>query len=148
MGADLGLHLGHTTPSVWPSQGLTGSAFHMSGWLPFGAVEHRVGDLDAEFEGPMRFPLADAFDLGRVQRINLLAALFLALIPHPPGERKRMRKNALQFRVAPRTPSPAPNINAQLKLRQSDFGCSLAIRMENRYIQQDSKSGISLRRRI
>jgi len=124
----------------------SGSAFHMSGWLPFGAVARRVGDLDAEFEGLMRFPLADAFDLGRVQRINLLAALFLALIPHPPGERKRMRKNALQFCVAPRTPSPALNINAQVKLRQSDFGCP--IRMKNRYIQQDSKSGISLRRRI
>ena len=53
----------------------------------FGVVERRGdGDLDAELIGPVRFPLADALDLGGVQRIDLLAPLVLALVTHREGQ--------------------------------------------------------------
>ena len=42
-------------------------------------------DLDAELVRPMRLAFADAFDLGRVQRIDLLSALMLALARAPGG---------------------------------------------------------------
>ena len=45
-------------------------------------------DLDAELVGAMGFSLADAFDLGRVQRIDLAPSLMLALLAHPPGQRQ------------------------------------------------------------
>jgi hypothetical protein len=53
--------------------------------LAAGRATQRGGDrhLDAEFVGPMRLALADAFDLGRMQRVNLLSALMLALLAHP-----------------------------------------------------------------
>jgi hypothetical protein len=57
-------------------------------------------DLDAELVRPMRFALADAFDLGRVQRIDLLSALMLALLAHPAGEHERMGEGALQLSLA------------------------------------------------
>jgi hypothetical protein len=42
---------------------------------------------------------ADAFDLGRVQRIDLPSALMLALLAHAAGEHQRMGEDALQFGV-------------------------------------------------
>ena len=57
-------------------------------------------DLDAELVRAMRLALADAFDLGRVQRIDLLSALMLALLAHPAGEHERMGEGALQRGVA------------------------------------------------
>ena len=49
-----------------------------------GVMERRGdADLDAELVRTMRLALADAFDFGRVQRINLLAPLILALLAHP-----------------------------------------------------------------
>src|SRR5262249_51935847 len=58
-----------------------------------GAIE-RGGkrDLDAEFVRPMRLALADALDLGRVQRIDLPPALMLALLAHPLGQPQIGRK--------------------------------------------------------
>ena len=44
----------------------------------------------------MRLALADAFDLGRVQRIELLAALLLALLAHALGEQERAAKDLAQ----------------------------------------------------
>ena len=66
-----------------------------------GAIE-RGGerDLDAELIGPMGLALADALDLGRVQRIDLLSALMLALLAHPAGQHQRMGEDALQFGLA------------------------------------------------
>jgi hypothetical protein len=50
-----------------------------------GMMERRGdADFDAELIRPMRLAFADAFDLGRVQRINLFAPLVLALLAHPP----------------------------------------------------------------
>ena len=48
----------------------------------------------------MGLALADAFDLGRVQRIDLASALMLALLAHPAGEHQRMGEDALQFSLA------------------------------------------------
>ena len=49
----------------------------------------------------MRLALADAFDLGRVQRIDLASALMLALLAHPARQRQRMGEDALQLGLAP-----------------------------------------------
>ena len=57
-------------------------------------------DLDAKLVGTMGLALADAFDLGRVQRIDLPSALMLALLAHPAGEHDRMGEGALQFSLA------------------------------------------------
>jgi len=48
----------------------------------------------------MRLALADAFDLGRVNEIDLAPALMLALLAHPAGEHQRMGEDALQFSLA------------------------------------------------
>ena len=57
-------------------------------------------DFTAELVFLMRLALADAFDLGRVQRADFPAALVLALIAHPPGERESLGEQALQLRIA------------------------------------------------
>ena len=59
--------------------------------LPAPAAVERRGDrdLDAELVGLVGLALADALDLGRVQGIDLAAALALALILDAPGERER-----------------------------------------------------------
>jgi len=44
----------------------------------------------------MRLALADAFDLGRMQRIELLAALLMALLAHALGEIERAAKDLAQ----------------------------------------------------
>ena len=48
----------------------------------------------------MGFSLADAFDLGRVQRIDLASALMLALLAHPAREHQFVSEDGLQFRLA------------------------------------------------
>ena len=59
------------------------------------------GDLDAELVRPVRLPpLADAFDLRRVQGIDLPAALVFALLTHPVRQPELGREDALQFRLA------------------------------------------------
>src|SRR5471032_606862 len=44
------------------------------------------GNLDAELIRAMRLTFANAFDLGRMQRINLRPALVLTLLAHPPRQ--------------------------------------------------------------
>ena len=76
----------------------------------------RVGErgrhrhLDAELIGAMRLALADAFHLGRVQRIDprdgargqaLWATLVLALAAHPEGQRQRFGEDPAQALVTP-----------------------------------------------
>jgi hypothetical protein len=48
----------------------------------------------------MGLALADALDLWRMQGIDLLSALMLALLTHPAGEHERMGEDALQRGVA------------------------------------------------
>ena len=49
----------------------------------------------------MRLAVADAFDLGRMQRVDLLSPLMLALFAQPAAEHERMGEDAVQFGVAP-----------------------------------------------
>ena len=49
----------------------------------------------------MGLTLADAFDLGRMQRIDLLSALVLALLAHRARQHQGMGEDALQFGLAP-----------------------------------------------
>jgi len=49
----------------------------------------------------MRLGLADALQLGRVQAVDLPAALFLALRAYPPSEIKRSAKNVAQRLLVP-----------------------------------------------
>ena len=48
----------------------------------------------------MGLAFADAYDLRRVQRIDLLSELMLALLAHPAGEHQRMGEDALQLSLA------------------------------------------------
>ena len=50
------------------------------------------GDLHAELIWPVRFAFGDAFNLGRMQGIDLLAALALLLMPHRVGQRQQSRE--------------------------------------------------------
>ena len=59
-------------------------------WPPLGMVERRGdADLDAELIKAMRFAFAVAFDLGRIQQINSLASLVLALFAHTQRQHQR-----------------------------------------------------------
>jgi len=59
--------------------------------LPAGGMFHRGGDadLDPELVRPVRFALADALDLWRVQGIDLAAALAALPFQHAPGQEQR-----------------------------------------------------------
>ena len=49
----------------------------------------------------MGFSLANAFDLGRVQRIDLASALMLALLAHPPRQRQFVGEEGVKRLLAP-----------------------------------------------
>jgi hypothetical protein len=59
--------------------------------LPAGGMLHRGGDahFDPELVRLVRFALADALDLWRVQGIDLAAALAALLFQHAPGQEQR-----------------------------------------------------------
>lgn len=101
-GADLRLHVWQDLAERVAVIGIAGQRLHMGDELAaFGAMQRR-GDRDfhAKLVGPVRVALADAFDLRRMERIDLFAALVLALAAHPPGERERQREELLQSRLA------------------------------------------------
>jgi len=58
------------------------------------------GNLDAELVRAMRLALADAFDLGGVQRIDLRPPLVLALLAHPARQHQGEAKDLLE-RLSP-----------------------------------------------
>jgi hypothetical protein len=56
-------------------------------WPPFERASVVATDtLTPELVGPVRLALANAFNLGGVQRIDLPAALAVALMAHAEGE--------------------------------------------------------------
>ena len=57
-------------------------------------------DLAAELVGRAGFPLADALDLRRMQRIDLGAALMLILAAHPLRQIKQRAEVSFQRRIA------------------------------------------------
>ena len=60
--------------------------------------------LDPEFVRPVRFALADALDLWRVQGIDLAAALAALLFQHAPGQEQRRSRMGRP----PKTDYPPP----------------------------------------
>lgn len=68
-------------PSVWPSKGLPCSALAWSTTWPASGLGHRRRHTHfaAELVGRSSLVLADALDLRRMQRIDLVAALAVAL---------------------------------------------------------------------
>ena len=91
-----------TGPSVWPSKGLPCSALAWStnwpplGWVTGVAIDH----LAAELVGCPGLALADALDLGRMQRIDLGAALAMVLVAHLVGQIEQRGEARFQLRVA------------------------------------------------
>src|SRR5579862_5192840 len=81
---EFGNHRRQSMAVVW----IAGQRFDMGDELTaLGAMDGRgQRDLHAELVGAMRLALADAFDLRRVQRINLPAALVSALFADPLGQ--------------------------------------------------------------
>ena len=57
-------------------------------------------DLDAELVGLVRLALADALDLGRVQAVDLGAALAAFLIAHPPRQAQQPGERGLERGIA------------------------------------------------
>src|SRR5262249_59336324 len=68
--------------------GIAGQRLSMDRELAALAALERGGDahLDAELIGLVRLALADAFDLGCMQAVNLGAALPAFLVAHPAGK--------------------------------------------------------------
>src|SRR3546814_9059548 len=60
----------------------------------------RHAHLDAELIGPVGFPLADAFDLGGMERIDLGATLAPVLSVDAAGEMQRPGEDLLQLALA------------------------------------------------
>src|SRR3546814_329224 len=60
----------------------------------------RHAHLDAELIGPVGFPLADAFDLGGMERIDLGATLAPVLSVDAAGEMQRPGEDILQLALA------------------------------------------------
>ena len=76
----------------------------------------------------MRLALADAFELGRVQRIDLRdrargqafpSALVLALMAHPESQRQRLGEDPAQVRLAPGLALDVAQHPAEVTLRSA-----------------------------
>src|SRR6516164_7626035 len=89
--ADERLHLRNDRGERVPVIRIAGQCCSMGDKLPAGGMLHRGGDahFDTEFVRPVRFALADALDLWRVQGIDLAAALAALLFQHAPGQEQR-----------------------------------------------------------
>ena len=76
--ADLGLDLRQDLAERVAVVGIAGKRLHVGDELAaLRAVQRRGdGDLDPKLIGPVRLALADAFDLGRVQRIDFFPRWF------------------------------------------------------------------------
>ncbi len=82
--ADERLHVGNDLGERVPIIRVAGQCGHVRDELAAGGMLDGSGDahLDAELVGPMRLALADALDLGRMQRIDLAPALMAVLGQH------------------------------------------------------------------
>jgi hypothetical protein len=86
------------------------------GELPAGRMFHRGGDahLDPELVRPVRFALADALDLWRVQGIDLAAALAALLFQHAPGQEQRRYECFLQIFIPDELPLDVADDTAEI----------------------------------
>jgi len=89
--ADLLLHLGKHSGERMAVVGIAGQGLHMRDELAAlrAKKRRRHRHFDAELIGLVRLALADAFDLGRVQRIDLPAPPLPALLAHALDEMTR-----------------------------------------------------------
>jgi hypothetical protein len=82
---------------------VAGQCGHLRDELAAGGMFDGSGDahLDAELAGPMRLAFADAFDLGRMERIDLAPALMAVLGQHATGQAQLAGKNLFQGVFSP-----------------------------------------------
>jgi hypothetical protein len=86
--------------------------------LPAGGMFHRGGDahLDPELVKPVRFALADALDLWRVQGIDLATALAALLFQHAPGQEQRPYERFPQIFIPDNAPLDVADDTAEIGL--------------------------------
>src|SRR5579859_2977895 len=127
-----------TAPSVWPSYGLPGSALAYSTNTPPGArpLVVVIEALTPKLVGRCGFALADALDLGSMERIKLPTALALLLRADLAGACQRPLKHRFKLRlvddvaadVADKAAEPSTQ-EAQLPLVALElFGMGIAAR--------------------
>ena len=86
--------------------------------LPAGGMFHRGGDahFDTEFVRLVRFALADALDVWRVQGIDLAAALAALLLQHAPGQEQRPYERFPQIFIPDDAPLDVADVTAEIGL--------------------------------
>src|SRR5215475_10201688 len=86
--------------------------------LPAGGMLHGGGDahLDPELVRPVRFALADALDLWRVQGIDLATALAALLFQHAPGQEQRPYERFPQIFIPDDAPLDVADDTAEIGL--------------------------------
>ena len=116
--ADERLHLRNDRAECVPVIGIAGQCCGMGDELPAGGMVHRGGDahLDPELVRPVRFALADALDLWRVQGIDLAAALAALLFQHAPGQEQRPYECFLQIFIPDDSPLDVADDTAEIGL--------------------------------
>src|SRR3977135_3225916 len=82
--------------------GIAGQRLHVGDELAAFAVLESGGnaDLDPELVRLVRFALADALHLGRVQAVDLWATLPALLLSHPPGEAQQKGEFGFEAGIA------------------------------------------------
>jgi len=116
--ADERLHLRNDGAECVPIIGIAGQCCGMGDELAAGGMFHRGSDahFDTEFVRPVRFALADALDLRRVQGIDLAAALAALLLQHAPGQEQRPHERFPQIFIPDDAPLDVANDPAEIGL--------------------------------
>ena len=98
--------------------GIAGQRLHVGDELAALATLQGGGDadLDAELVGLVRLALADAFDLGRVQAVDLGAPLAALLIAHPPRQAQQGGERGLERGLAVDLAGNVPDDAAEIGL--------------------------------
>jgi len=112
------LHLRNDSAQRVPVIRIARQCCSMGDKLPAGGMLHRGGDahFDTEFVRPVRFALADALDLWRVQRIDLAAALAALLLQHAPGQEQRPYERFPQIFIPDDAPLDVADDTAEIGL--------------------------------
>src|SRR5262244_721852 len=116
--ADERLHLRNDRGERVPVIGIAGQCCGMGDELPAGGMLHGGGDahFDPELVRPVRFALADALDLWRVQGIDLATALVALLFQHAPGQEQRPYERLPQIFIPDNTPLDVADDTAEIGL--------------------------------
>ena len=116
--ADERLHLRNDSAQRVPVIRITRQCCSMGDKLPADGMLHRGGDahFDTEFVRPVRFALADALDLWRVQGIDLATALAALLFQHAPGQEQRPYERLPQLFIPDDAPLDVADDTAEIGL--------------------------------